>query len=600
MATSTSGSWNTTKYTTKNLGNIGLNLSWTLKSQSIEDNTSTISYTLKSNGTMSSDSWVVAGPVTLRMNGTNLIHITSRFNMRGRGAWKKTGSIVIQHDPDGSKTFSGYVTAALYDTAVNVWTGTADSAYVTEKLPKINRYALLDSVESFTDEVGTNGYPTIVYSNPAGTSLVTGLKARITWNNGENYTDWVTLNNEGGTYTFTSSTLTAANISSMLSACTTSNTLPIKFDIQSTMGGTEYHDYKDAVMTVVNANPTPQSLGYLDVNSTTVGKTGSSSIIVQGQSTLRIRTTPSVAKKSATIASYSLNINNADYTPTISGGYVYVDFVNPSLSGPFIATMTTTDSRGNTAVATTNVIIQPWEPPTALFTLSRVNGFYTNTTLYVDASMSSVSNTNSMTIKERHKQSGSSTWSTAATVQNKTNTTIALNNSYAWEMEILVTDEYTTTTYSATVGKGIPILFVDKKNSIGVNGYPDADNQIYVDGTGKATGYIEAKSVKLPHAYSTTEQVVGYWTDGSPIYEKTVELSSALTLASNTWVNMEVYDETIRPLDVIGYNVTSAGYAVVTCLLAQYVFASQRLQFLNARSSGSQITGYTIRYTKTE
>jgi hypothetical protein len=167
-------------------------------------------------------------------------------------------------------------------------------------------------------------------------------------------------------------------------------------------------------------------------------------------------------------------------------------------------------------------------------------------------------------------------------------------------MEILVTDEYTTTTYSATVGKGIPILFVDKKNSIGVNGYPDADNQIYVDGTGKATGYIEAKSVKLPHAYSTTEQVVGYWTDGSPIYEKTVELSSALTLASNTWVNMEVYDETIRPLDVIGYNVTSAGYAVVTCLLAQYVFASQRLQFLNARSSGSQITGYTIRYIKTE
>lgn len=499
MATSgsTSGSWNTTKYTTKTLGTVGLNLSWTLKSQSVENNTSTISYTLKSNGTMGSDSWVTAGPVTLRMNGTNLIHITSRFDMRGSGAWKKTGNITIQHEPDGSKSFTGYVTAALFDTSVNVWTGNKNSYYITENLPKINRYALLDSVESFTDEVGTNGYPTIVYSNPAGTSLVTGLKARITWNNGENYTSWVTLNDEGGTYTFTSSTLTAANISSMLSACTTSNTLPIKFDIQSTMGGTEYHDYKDAVMTVVNADPTPQSLGYLDVNSTTVGKTGSSSIIVQGQSTLRIRTTPSVAKKSATIASYSLNINNTDYTPTISGGYVYVDFVNPSLSGPFVATMTTTDSRGNTAVATTNVIIQPWEPPTALFTLSRVNGFYTNTTLYVDASMSSVSNTNSMTIKERHKQSGSSTWSTAATVQNKTNTTIALDNSYAWEMEILVTDEYATTTYSATVGKGIPILFVDKKNSIGVNGYPDADNQIYVDGTVKATEDIEADGVKL-------------------------------------------------------------------------------------------------------
>lgn len=494
----TSGSWNTTKYTTSSSGTIGLNLSWTLKSQSIEDNTSTISYTLKSNGTMSSGYYIKAGPVTLRMNGTNLINITSRFDMKGGGAWKKTGNITIQHDSDGSKTFTGYVTAALYSTSVNVWTGNTNSYYVTETLPKINRYALLDSVESFTDEVGTNGYPTIVYSNPAGTSLVTGLKARITWNNGANYTDWVTLNDEGGTYTFTSSTLKSANISSMLSACTTSNTLPIQFDLQSTMGGVDYHDYKDAVMTVVNADPTSQSLSYLDVNSNVVDyKTHDSSIIVQSQSTLRIRTTPSTAKKGATIASYSLNINNNDYTPTISGGYVYVDFVNPSLSGTFLATMTTTDSRGNTSTATTNVIVQAWEPPIALFTLSRVNGFYTNTTLYVDASMSPVSNTNSMTIQEQHRKFGSSTWSTAATVQNKTNTTIALDNSYAWEMQILVTDEYATTTYGATVGKGIPILFIDKKNSIGVNGYPDADNQIYVDGTVKATGDIEADGVKL-------------------------------------------------------------------------------------------------------
>lgn len=106
--------------------------------------------------------------------------------------------------------------------------------------------------------------------------------------------------------------------------------------------------------------------------------------------------------------------------------------------------------------------------------------------------------------------------------------------------------------------------------------------------------------VEFPHTYSDEEQVVGYWVDGSPIYEKTVELSSALTLASNTWVSMGIYNETIRPLHVIGYNATSAGYAVVTCLLAQYIFSNKRLQLLNARSSASQITGYTIRYIKEE
>lgn len=490
----TSGSYNTNKYTTSSSGTIGLNLSWSVKSQSIVNNTTTISWTLKSNGTMSSGYSVQAGPVTCTINGTKVVNTTSRFAMKGSGGYKKTGTLTITHTANGTKSISMSVSAAIYSYSVNCTLSKSGIA-----LPTINRYALFSSVEDFTDEVGTNGYPTIVYTNPAGTTLTTGLKARITWNSGANYTDWVTLNDEGGTYTFTSSTLKAADISSMLSACTTSNTLPIQYDLQSTMGGNEYHDTKNATMTVVNADPTPQSLSYLDVNSTTTGKTGSSSIIVQSQSTLRIRTTPSTAKKSATIASYNLNINNNDYTPTISGGYVYVDFVNPSLSGTFLATMTTTDSRGNTAVATTNVIVQPWEPPTALFTLSRVNGFYTNTVLYVDASMSSVSNTNSMTIQEQHRKSGESTWSTATTVQNKTNTTIALDNSYAWEMQILVTDEYTTTTYDATVGKGIPVMFIDKdKNSIGVNGYPDANNQIYVDGTFKSTGKLTAEGTVFP------------------------------------------------------------------------------------------------------
>jgi len=478
----TSGSIKTGVYTANN-GTMGVKLSWSLKSQSIENNTSTISWTVQSYGTYPKDSWIYCYSLVVKLNGSNLVNKTSRFEMKGNGGYKTTGTIVVAHNTDGTKTFSMSIRAAIYSSSVNC---KADGSGTPTDIP---RYALISSADNFTDEVGADGYPTLVYTNPAGSSLVTGLKGRITWNSGANYTDWVTLDNEGGTYTFTSSTLTSANISSMLSSCTTSNTLPIQFDLQSTLGGTDYHNYKDATMTVVNADPTSQSLSYLDVNSTTVGKTGSSSIIVQSQSTLRIRTTPSTAKKSATISSYTLNINNTDYTPTISGGYVYVDFVNPSLSGTFTATMTTTDSRGNIATATTNIIVQPWEPPTALFTLARVNGFYTNTILYIDASMSSVSNTNALTIREQHREAGTSTWSTASTVQNKTDTTLELANSSGWEVRILVTDEYTTTTYDATVGKGIPIMFVDADmNSIGVNGYPDADNQIYVDGTMKSTG----------------------------------------------------------------------------------------------------------------
>lgn len=509
----TSGSYNTNKYSTSSSGTIGLNLSWTLKSQSVVNNTSTISWTLKSNGTMSTGYYVQAGPVTVTINGTKVLNTTSRFSMYGGGKYKKTGTITVTHGADGKKSVGFKVEAALYSASVNCKYKTDGSTDYRE-LPQIYRYAQISSATDFTNNLARDGYPTIVYTNPAGTSLTTGLRCRITWDGGA--TDWVTLNDEGGTYTFTSSTLTSANITSMLNASSSSNILSVTYVLESTFNETTYTDYYSAVMDVVDSNPTMSGqMTYLDVNSTTVGKTGDSSVIVQSQSTLRVRVPTATALNGASIDVYNLDINNNVYVATVSGGYAYVDFVNPSLSGEFPATMTAFDTRGNSVSLSGTVIVQPWEAPTALFTLSRVNGFYTNSILYVDASISSVSNTNTLTIQEQHRKSGESNWSTATIVQNKTNTTISLDNTYAWEMQILVQDEYATTTYYGTVGKGIPIMFIDKdKNSIGVNGYPDANNQIYVDGTIKSTGMVTCEDIN-PTVVSTdviSECIANYGT----------------------------------------------------------------------------------------
>ena len=59
-----SGSISTNKYTTQNHGSIGLILSWTA-SQSIDNNQTTINWTLKSYGTMSSGYSVQAGPARI-------------------------------------------------------------------------------------------------------------------------------------------------------------------------------------------------------------------------------------------------------------------------------------------------------------------------------------------------------------------------------------------------------------------------------------------------------------------------------------------------------------------------------------------------------
>lgn len=487
----TSGSYNTNKYTTSSSGTIGLNLSWTLKSQSVANNTSTISWTLKSNGTMSSGNYVKAGPVTCTINGTKVVNTTSRFDMKGGGSYKKTGTITVTHGADGKKTVGFKVEAALYSASVNCKYKTDGSTDYRE-LPQINRYAQLGIVSDFTNNPERDGYPTIYYSNPAGTSLTTGLKCRLCWdNNGTtNYSSWVTLDDEGGFYTFTSSTLTAANITSMLNASPTTTVCNVTYELQSTFNGTDGSVTKAAVMNIVDSDPIARDLSYSDVNSSVVAKTGSSSIIVQKQSTLRVRAPVSTAQNGASISYYSLYINGNVYTPgTVSDGYVYFDFIQPSLSGTFEASLTTWDTRNNTAIKYIDVVIQPWEAPTALYTLERVSGFDTSTTLYVSGSISSVSGTNTMTIQEQHKRTDESTWSTAATIPNQTNVTLTLNNNYSWDVKVIVNDEYATTEYTSSVGKGIPIMFIDKdRNSVSINGYPDDNNQLYNDGSLKITG----------------------------------------------------------------------------------------------------------------
>ena len=520
-----SGSVSTNKYSTKNNGTIGLILSWTA-TQSIVDNTTTINWTLKSNGTMSSGYYVQAGPVTVKIAGTTVLNTTTRFNMRGSGSYSKSGTIRVQHNEDGTKSVSMSVRAAIYSASVNC-TGSKTFA-----LNNITRYALLNSVTDFTDEVENDGYPTIEYTNPAGTELVDDVKIRITWDNGNDYTAWHDLNDGGADspYTFDSSSLTAADITRMLQFCTTSNTLTVRFDLRSTLGGTEYHHYKDAVMTIVNAEPTPGAVSFADVDPDVPLITGDDSIIVQLQSTLQIATANSSANKYASIVSYSLNFNGTDTDITADK---YLDIVKPNYSGTFTATVTTTDSRGNSATATATITITPWGKPAADCSAERVNGFETNTTLLVDGSISSVTGS-SMTIEEKHSDDGGQTWDGPNPVSDNTPTTIALNNQKDWTIVVLVSDAFDTTTYTLTVGKGIPNVAIGKNwSSLGINGYPEKDGQILVGEDGE----IKVDGVVLPHTYDSSEKKIGYWINGEPIYEKTIELPSDVTVNANAWNN---------------------------------------------------------------
>ena len=444
----------------------------------------------------------------------------------------------------------------------------------TFNFPVINRYALLSSVSDFTDE----GYPTISYTNPAGTDLVTGIKVRITWNNGANYTAWKTLEDDGSDspYTFDSTSLTAANKSSMLAACSNSNTLAVQFDLCSTMNGTEYHHYKSAVMNVVNANPTAGAITFQDTNASVVAITGSNQVIVQNQSTLKIHIANATAKKSASIVSYSLVFNGITYTPDANND---VSIAQPDIYGTQQAVVTITDSRGNVTVATKDINISQWFTPSAGFTLARINNFETDTILHVSSNIATVTGS-VLSIREQHRKKGTSSWSSASSVTDGVDKHISLDNQYEWEVLITVADSFASVQYIASVGKGTPLVFYDiKRDSVAINGFPDADNQFYVGGSIKATedietaGKVKCNSMSVSEGTGTFSKSSGSWTFNACRWNRSGNVVQVQISfhggGSNVSVGSNAIAGTINGIPTPPYTIRLQGYYSGTVLMGE-------------------------------
>lgn len=591
-----SGNFSTNKYSTSSHGTIGLNLSWSIQSQSIENNTSTIKWTLKSNGTMSSGYYVQAGPVTVVIGGKTVLNTKSRFNMRGSGGYSESGTITIAHNEDGSKSVSMSVKAAIYSASVNC-TGSK-----TYSLNKINRYALISSATDFDDE----GNPTVIYTNPAG-DMVSDIFVRLKWLNADGVTQEATawsseLDGSGGSYTFDLTDYRTA----LRAACPNSNSLAVTVDLKSTLTvsgvSTEYHSEKAITMSIVNAAPQAGAVTFEDTDSAVSGITGDDQIIVQGQSTLHIVTAASTALKGASISSYVINFNGVNYDITSDR---YLDIIKPPYSGTFVATVTTTDSRGNTATATAAIVITPWAAPSADCTAERINGFETNTVLTVDGTISTVTGS-SMAISERHRKVGGS-WIGPNPVTDNTPTTLSLDYTDEWEIEVSVSDSFTTltpTVYVLPVGKGIPPAFVDvDMNSFGVNGFPDDDDQLFVGGNGhiKVQDVPNSGAVILPHKYSSTPQIVGYWIDGRAIWEETIDLSSSVTVNANAWNNtVYTFDTAVTVLNAEVYYIDSQ-----TGVINHWAFMASgtstdglKLCLYNSRDVSCVVTRIVVRYLK--
>lgn len=450
-----SGSFNTTAYQGRYL-----KFAWSVSSQSVANNTTTISWTLKGAGTAQS-SWYRSGNFKVVINGTTVYSSSTRIQLYD-GTLVASGNFTMTHDTAGNKTFSASAEAGIYTVAVNC------SGSGSFTLPQIARAAKITAAPNFTDIEN----PTITYQNSAGNSVTT-LQACISLTGSTDNISYRDIPKNGTSYTFN---LTEAERNDLRAAAPNSNTLSVIFYIKTVISGQTYYETATRTMTIVNAAPTMANPTYQDSNSTTTAITGNDQKIIQKQSSLTIAIPAATPQKYATITKYQVTINGVTREQAAAGNMSWGVL---DVSQNIAATIKAIDSRGNTVTKSMQITVEAWQQPYAVISCSRENNFYTDTVLNVSPTVSALSGENSVTISEQHKKTSESAYSTPESVPANTDTTIQLDNHYDWNVKIIVSDRLSSTTYNLTVQKGMPIVYYDRlKSSTGFNCFPSGENSV--------------------------------------------------------------------------------------------------------------------------
>ena len=438
---------------------------WNVSNQNIQNNTTTISWTLSGAGT-ASVGYYKAGNFKVVIDGKTVFNRPERINLYN-GTVVKNGTYVFNHNKDGTKTFKASVEGGIYTTAVNC-TGSA-----TFSLPAIPRASTILSVSGnkITDKYS------VKYSKAVSTYNDT-LQINVA---GRSVSQKITNYSSGSTFSL--SDAVKKDIYSV-----GSQNVYLEFQLVTYNGSTKIgtSDIIRKSVTVNDSQPMIGDISYIDTNSKTVAITGDSTKIIKGYSTVRATISNVKAMNGATIQKIVSKIGDVTNTTTLTGSSssnVAIDIGKVNVSEDSQLVVTVTDSRGLTATSSVTVTVCDYEKPTANISCKRRENFYTETDLIVNAHISDIFGKNTETIKAYTKQADASDYGAAVNVSSGATTTISLDNTKAWNVKVVVSDKLSSYTNVLYIEKGQPIVFFDRqKSSVGVNCFPTRDNSFEVDG----------------------------------------------------------------------------------------------------------------------
>lgn len=359
---------------------------WEETSQSIANNTTTISWKIMPEGTYLYN--VSMADFLVTINGDSVYETTATRDdviNPSPGTVIASGTKTITHNADGTKTLSVYIECGIYAWAAG-YSGSASWS-----LDTIPRGASITSAPNFNDEQN----PTINYSSPAG-NLVTTLEACIADANHNVLVPYRAVSKTGTSYTFN---LTEAERNILRNYTPNSKTAKVNFYIRTILSGQTFTHRSEKTLTITNANPTLNPT-VVDTHEHAITLTGAAnSKIIRGYNKVQI-TFNDAALKGASIVSRSMTCGSK--TATANAVLTNVE------SGSFVFTVT--DSRGNTTTKTISktlvdyttltVNMNPQNPTTDGVLNFTIQGNYFN------GNFGAVANT--LTVKYRIKEDGGS------------------------------------------------------------------------------------------------------------------------------------------------------------------------------------------------
>lgn len=391
-----------------------------------------------------------------------------------------TKDITVTHNNDGS--FPGK-SVTISGSSYHI----SGSASGNLNASPIARYATVTDTTDFNDE----GNPKVYFNNPGNFWLYMKIEA-----GGNDHlitrTD-TQIHNPSSPYTWD---LTEAERNKLRALCTTSNNLPVRFTVGTSIDGSIANwSYIDKTMTIVNADPTFNNFTFEDINPTTIALTGNNQNVIKGYSNVKV-TIPvankAVAKKEATMSKYRFTCGDK------SADILYSDTsdVNGTVSavpnGTFI--VYATDSRNNSTPVQklANQVIDYSPLTKTSIDTYRSGGVSEEVILQLEGTINIVNfgkKTNAIkTAKVKYRVAKTDKWSaeqdivlTVANGKFSYNGAITgdleskgFNISNSYEVEVIVTDELSSVTFTDTFSSGTPNIAYHK-NGISVMGKYDVE-----------------------------------------------------------------------------------------------------------------------------